>query len=180
MSIDWLWVVLDAFAKIIAIATLIEGVRLLAQSGVSRKALLTAFFGILMCTTWAAINYFKYQGVTNMLVVLKTTSAINFPPSEQWSPSLSLEQREEIGREVASYEYLRSGSLKNYLDRSGSIQVFAPSQKQISEREANVAELAQLQFLANARYGDAIEWVIWGVLAALVGFASGKGLKRDL
>ena len=179
MSIDWLWAVLDAFAKIIAIVALIDGVRLLAQSGASRKALLTAVFGIFMCTTWASLNYLKYRGVTNTLVFLETTGALKLPPPDEWSPSLSPERKEEIGREVASHEYFRSGTLSNYLDRSGSIQVFTPSQKQVSEREANVAKLAQLQLLANARYGDAIEWILWGVLAALIGFASGKALKRE-
>lgn len=179
MSIDWLGVVLNAFVKVVAIVVLIDGVRMLTQNGVGRKAVLTTIVGIFMCTTWAAINYLQYQVVTETLVALRTDDDLRLPPPEKWSPSLSPEKKEELGREIASHEYFRNGSLKSYLDKSGSIQVFAPSQKQISEREANVAQLAQLQFLANARYDDAIEWVIWGVLAVLFGFASGRGLRGD-
>lgn len=179
MSINWLWFVFDACAKIVAIVALIDGVRLLVQRGVSRRALLQVILGIFMCTTWASINYVKYRVVNNTLVTLNSTNALKLPPSEEWSTSLSSERREEIGRAVASDGYFRNGILSNYFDRSGSTQVFAPSQKQISEREANVVQLAQLQFLANARFADAIEWIIWSVLSGLIGFMFGKKLKRD-
>jgi len=167
------------FAVVAGVLALFEGTKRIVENGASRNTIAILCFGAIMCTVWVSLNYFKFQSVTKILVHLENSGDLKVPPREQWSTSLSQEQREEIGIALARHEYLRHGRLTTYIDRNDSPKLFSPSQKEITEREDNQIQLTQLRFLANARYNDAISLGLLGVLSAVFGYFAGWSSKRD-
>lgn len=179
MVTDWLQFIAYMFAVVASVLALFEGTKRIAENGASRNAIATLCFGAAMCTVWVSLNYFKFQSVTKMLVQLENSDDFKVPPREQWSTSLSQEQRETIGIALARHEYFRHGKLTTYIDRNNSPILFSPTQKEITEREDNVIKLTQLQLLANARYHDAISLGLWALLSAMFGYFAGRSSKRD-
>jgi hypothetical protein len=179
MIIDWFNFVTETFAVVASLFALFEGTKLIAENGVTRRAIVTIFFGALMCISWASLNYFKFHYLSKTLALLESSGDIKVPPREQWSTTLTPEQREEIALASTRHEFFRHGTLTNYIDRDDAPKLFSPSQQEIKQREENVIQLTQLRFLADARLGDAISMSLWGLFSAIFGYFSGRRSKRD-
>jgi len=165
----------DAISTFVAVASLFEGVRLLSSKGVSRKAVLTACFGVILCVALAGVHFAKYRGVTSAIEVVELpTIPDKIPPSSEWSTSLTPIERETIGRKIASAKYQHSGTITAYADRAQQNMVFIPTQKEAQDREQIVARLAVLRELQSARFGDTMRWLFWIGLAVIFGVAVGR------
>lgn len=175
---DWFDYILNLVAVVASVLAVHEGTQLLALNGRSRSAVVTLVLGIVCCVGWASINYFKFHVLTDTLATLQSSKP-KTPPREEWSPSLTGKQIEDIGLMVARNEYFHTGTLTEYQDKSKTSKQFMPSQADISEREQYVANLAQIQLLAQARWSDAIAICLWALIAAMFGYYSGRKLRND-
>lgn len=177
MLTSWLLFGFETLVTVVAITSLFEGVRLLSIHGFHRKAFLLTLSGLALCAVFTSINYLKYRGVE---VVLKTLEQhVYLPPPSEWNKSLTPIDREKLGQTIAREEYLRSGKITTYIDRSNLEKPFTPTQGDLQKRESTVADLAQLNSLAQARYSDAIKWLLWGILAILCGLTSRRLSNND-
>lgn len=178
MIADWLNDVFDTFAVVASIFALFEGAKLLAIRGVTRRAVTILLIGVVACVVWGSMNYFRFQTVTNILTQIESSGDLKVPPRDQWSTSLSPDQREEIALALARHEYLRQGKLTNFIDRNNVSKLFSPSQKEMDEREERLVELTQLRLLADNRRQDTYSIGLWVLFSALFGYAYGWSSKR--
>lgn len=175
---DWLRYLFSIVGVVVSLLAVYEGVQLLALNGRSRRAVVTLTVGVVCCIAWAAINYAKFHVLTDTLTILQGKK-LETPPREEWSPSLTAEQAEDIGLMVARHEYHRSGTLTSYEDRNKMTKQFSPSQTEVNEREQFVANLAEIRLLAEARRSDAVALCLWAIFAAMFGYYSGRKLRHE-
>lgn len=175
---DWFDYILNLVAVVVSVLAVHEGVQLLALNGRSRSAVVTFILGVVCCITWASINYVQFHVLTETLTTLQNNK-LKTPPREEWSPTLAEKKIEDIGLMVAHNEYFRSGTLTEYQDQNKTSRLFSPSQKEINEREQHVANLTQIQLLAQARWSDAVSTCLWALIAAMFGYYSGRKLRNE-
>jgi hypothetical protein len=178
MITDWFNYGIDTFAVVASVLALFEGAKLLAEKGVTRRAVATLLIGAVACTAWASMNYFKFQTVTKILAQIESSGDLKVPPRDQWSTSLSPNQKEEIALALARHEYFRHGKLTNFIDRNNASKLFSPSQKEMNEREDHLVQLTQLRLLADDRRQDAFSLGLWAIFSAIFGYVSGWSSKR--
>jgi hypothetical protein len=178
MITNWFNYVIDTFVVVAYVLALFEGAKLLATKGVTRKAVVTLFIGVVACAILVSINYFKFQAVTKILSQIENSGDLKVPPRDQWGTSLSPNQKEEITLALASNEYQRHGRLTNFIDQNNVSKLFSPSQKEMNEREDHLVQMTQLRLLADDRRQDTNLLSLWALFSALFGYVYGWSLKR--
>jgi hypothetical protein len=167
------------WVQLISIVWLFDGSRVVARDGLRRKTVVTLAVGSIMCASWVGLNYWNYVGLIELAQVRKNLTHLKPPTADEWSRPASGEEKEEVGRAAARFEFFTFGTLISYLDRNGAWKLFAPSQQEITDREASVKIDGQLETLANDRRNDAFMWAAWGIMAMVSGIVVGKQSKKD-
>jgi hypothetical protein len=170
MTENWLDFTLNAIAGATVFLCLFDGVRRLGTYGLHRKAVLMTVVAAGICALYGSLAYLKYQDMKSRVVTAQTRPAPSQLP-EKSGRATSAEKREAFRLSLARHAFVEFGKLGSYTDRNGGSKAFAPNQEDLEQRERVVTYYAQLESAARASLGEALLWLIIGLVAAIFGFA---------
>jgi hypothetical protein len=123
-----------------------------------------------ICLLYGGFTYWRYADMKATLSAgLRKAASTQLPAN--WGRELSPGRKEVLGLANARLAFMESGKLGSYIDRSGKIKSFAPTQEDLVRRERVVAYYSQAEYIARGSLAEAVLWLITGLLAALFGFA---------
>jgi hypothetical protein len=163
-TLTWVW----------ATAGLFDGVRTIAKGESTRRtiwnvtALTIAFIGL------GSAYLYAHSLETKLL------DRLEGPYTElaaTWGGNMKPEEREKASLSYVSAAYLGTGKLFMHFDRMGQLKAFSPSQEQMKERESAVEVKTQLREQANSFFDIGMRWFASGLLAAMLGWATGRRKK---
>ena len=165
---DWISFAIAAVCGVAAIACVFEGTRRLGAPRAGRNAVLMVVFGGLFCAAWGALAFWDYWTGNEAIETLQQRVAVKELPADL--AKMPAAKREKLGEAHARATYIGGGNLETYRDRKGAARLFAPSQADVKQREFIVFRRTQLAHASRDSFADALQWWIWGLLAALFGY----------
>ena len=97
---------------------------------------------------------------------------------EEWAINQSADSRHEGSKAYAIAAFRGEGVLLKYVDRDGKWVELQPSMEDIAQRDAAVAARMRLGEQSRVFWRLALEWWLGCLIAAVVGFVAGGGLRR--
>ena len=164
---DWLRSLSGLAVIPLATIAVFEGTRRLswARSGLKFGALM--LFGIITLGGNAGSSFWMASTLQSTLAVLAETELPRL--SEAALAQMSPQEREEKTRLLAQVAFGRDGSLTSYLTATGNSVQYAPSEKEIRDRQRLAESLAQLQ--ARLDFIRTQAWIL--ILSLTVGALTG-------
>jgi hypothetical protein len=161
--------ILNVTAGAVALLCLFDGTRRLGAHGVHRKAMLLILMSAGVCALYGGFAYQRYTDLKATLLVRQQKPAK--VQAATWSKVASPEKKELLSQALARQTFRASGALGPYIDRSGEIRTFAPTQEDLAARERVVAYYSQTEFAARSSLAEALLWLISAIVAVLLGLA---------
>lgn len=178
MSTSWLPLAFDVAAHTFAVVCIFEGVRRISAFGPSKSAVFSAAFGFLYCVAYAGFSYWAHNFQHEASGLLQKGVAVPELPGDRGA-SFPPKQRAESSVELARAAFGENGKLRFYFDESGKRLLYVPSQADLDQREKKVAQLAQLQYVANESAYTPAQWLLVALFAALFGFGWARGQSAN-
>jgi hypothetical protein len=169
MTDSWIDFALNVIAGATAFLCLFDGTRRLGTYGLHSKAVLMTVVAAGICALYGSLAYSKYQDLRSRLIVSQSQPATSQLPANLGRVS-SPEKKEALSLARARHAFVESGKLGSYVDRSGGSRSFVPNQEDLVRREGVVTYYVQLESVARSSLGEALLWLITGLVAALFGF----------
>lgn len=166
---SWVDFTLNVIAGAAAFLCLFDGTRRLGAYGMHPKAVLMTVLAAGICALYGAFAYSKYSDLKTTLSISQRQPASTQLPANS-GRGLSPEKKEVLSIARARGAFIQSGTLGNYLDRSGETRSFAPTQEDLLQRERFLAYYSRAEYGARSSLAEALLWLILGVVAVLFGF----------
>ena len=149
-----------------------EGTRILAIGGQRRRGIKVLILGVLPLLFLVSIQFWVSHTMRTVGETLALPPHIELPT--EWGADMASEKRESSSRAYASTVFARSGELVHYFDRSGGWKLYCPTKEDIASRDQTVAVQSQLEQVEKGANSAAYGWLVFGFVAALVGWATGR------
>ncbi|HEY6239784.1 MAG TPA: hypothetical protein VIW78_02995 [Burkholderiales bacterium] len=169
MTDNWIDFALNVIAGATAFLCLFDGTRRLGTYGLQGKAVLMTLVAAGICVLYGSLAYSKYQDLRSRLIASQSQPAPGPLPANLGRAS-SPERKEALSLARARHAFVESGKLGSYVDRSGGSKAFVPNQEDLVRREGVVTYHVQLESVARSSLGEALLWLITGLVAAIFGF----------
>lgn len=160
---------LNVAAGAVALVCLFDGTRRLGAYGVHRKAMLLILLSASVCALFGGFAYQRYADLKSTLLVGQQKPAM--AQAATWNKVSSPEKKEQLSQASARQTFKASGTLRPYIDRNGETRTFAPSQEDLAARERVVAYYSRTEFAARNSLGEALLWLIAGIISVFLGLA---------
>ena len=175
----WLDYLSNIAMGVVALLLLFESCRRLTLDGVRKGSLLMLVGGLAISSATGGIAYFQYRISHDAIEVLKRpVISKHLPLPDDWGAACCKDTREDQSRKLVQTAFVETGEIHTYLDASGKRIVYAPTQKEIKEREQRVVSDARLEDASRARLSEAVYALIAALLAALVGVGMGYEQRK--
>jgi hypothetical protein len=163
------WLSFAARWSLVPLATIAiyEGMRRLSWSRSGRNGAALVLFGIAVLGTDAASLTFSASNIESMIAVLdqKALPPVQADVLAQMTPA----EREEKTRILAQIAFDRAGALVEYVNAAGQKVRYAPTEKEIRDRETLTVSVAQAQVRMGLLRAQAWMFVLAVVVAAGAG-----------
>lgn len=177
---------LDAMASFIwkdavvvfAIVWVHEGTRILAAGGQQRRGIKVLLPGILVLVLMVSISFWVSHMMGNVAQKLVLPFKTELPP--ECVANMAPEKRESSSRAYASMVFTQSGKLGHYFDQAGGWKPYCPTEQDIALRDQSVVTQTQLQQVDKNADSAAYSWLIFGLVAALIGWSTGRKERKTL
>jgi hypothetical protein len=175
----WLDYLSNIAMGVIALLLLFESCRRLTLHGVRKGSLLMLVGGLAISSATGGIAYFQHRMSSEAVEVLKRpVISKHLPLPDDWGAACCKDTREDQSRKLVQTAFVETGQIHTYIDSSGRRIVYAPTQKDIKEREQRVIADARLEDASRARLSEAVYTMIAALLAAAVGAGMGYEQRK--
>lgn len=175
---------LDALANFIwkdalvvfAVIWVYDGTRILTIGGQQRRGIKVLLPGIVFLVLMASISFWvsHMMGAVAEKIVLPVKTEL---PAD-WGANMTSEKRENASRAYASVVFTSSGKLGNYFDQSSGWKPYCPTAQDIALRDQSVIVQSQLKQVDKDANFAAYHWLVFGFIAALVGWFTGRKERK--
>jgi hypothetical protein len=166
MLVVWVLVVVGVF----------DGVRRLAEFGVTKRLVLQVCGYALAGTIFGSLHFWMHKKEIEMVEALDRNPYAQLP--QDWAKDQPAQAREKGSRSYATAAFMGHGVQLNHLDGHGKWVQFQPTTKDLADREQAVAVRAQLAEQSNSFWSLTLKWWLSWPIAALVGLAAGRRARR--
>jgi len=152
-----------------------DTVRKLTRFGYSRR--LALYVGTLaVLSGLIGGSYYWLSHKQAQLVALLEPQHNQLP--EEWAIDQSVDRRHEGSKAYAIAAFRGEGVLLKYVDRDGKWVELQPSMEDIAQHDAAITSRMRLGEQSQLFWRLALEWWLGCLIAAVVGFVAGGGLRR--
>jgi hypothetical protein len=173
---DWFRVGYSLAGFACGLFLLFEGTRRIWVNGFHRKPALMVSAGAIACLVYVG-SALWFQSNFRKLAHLDIESVPKELP-DGWGANMPPEKRAEYSLMLARELFNQSGTFGNYFDRDGIRRRYAPTEKDINDRDILHSARDQFAILARVSKRDAIVLVILMFAAAIGGSLGSKGAVK--
>ena len=149
-----------------------EGTRLLVVGGMRRRALAMLIPAISLMLLMGSVSLWVSHKMSGTAEKLSLPAIAELPSN--WGADQAPEVREQNSRSFALVTFIGSGNVVKYFDRLGGWQPYHPTDHDLAMREQAIVAKSKMEQLSHASYIDAFRWLIFGVIAVVLGWYSGR------
>ena len=171
---EWLDFVATSAGGAVAFVCLFEGVRLLRSQGRRRAPIVMVAFGSIYCLLFGVgFSLFAHHMIKETRTTFERTYIGN-SAIENAKKLPDPKVREEVTQWNARMAFYDSGKLVEYIEMSGQPKRFAPTEKDIQDRELRVVTQSRLKDAEADKLQTGIGWLVWMLVAGSAGFVFGS------
>src|SRR5262245_25299170 len=175
----WLDYLSSVAMGVTALLLVFEGCRRLVLHGFRKAPILMLVAGVAISSATGGMAYVQYRMSHDPVEALKRpVISKHLPLPDDWGAACCKDTREEQSRKLVQAAFVETGQIHAYIDASGKRIAYAPTQKDIKEREERVVTDARLEDASRARLWEAIYALIASILAVLFGVGMGYGQRK--
>jgi hypothetical protein len=175
----WLDYISGIAIGVVALLLLFEGCRRSVLHGFRKTSVLALVGGLAISSATGGLAYMQHRMSHDAIETLKRpVISKHLPLPDDWGAACCKDTREEQSRKMVEAAFLESGQIHSYMDSSGKRIPYAPSEKDIKQREERAIADARLEDASRARLSEAVYTLIAALLALVFGMAMGYEQRK--